>query len=309
MISDTDLPAIYEAADQASLAGQRRFLMALRFRLGGYVAAAVGGAFSWIIKAVDVWGVVAACGLLLAIGAELYAIREKPDRTWYEGRAAAESVKTLGWRYMVGGAPFGVGSASETEVDNLFARELREVFIDLTQLDAPPVISSQHQITDEMRRHRSSNIKERRELYDKDRIEDQRSWYASKARWNSSRARTFELSSLVLQVSALALAALKAFGVFPADLLGIAGSLGGSLLAWSQAKQHRSLASAYSIASQELATIRSLMSQDRTEEEWASFVDSNEEAISREHTLWRASRGVSSGARRVPEPPSSGVVD
>jgi len=28
------------------------------------------------------------------------------------------------------------------------------------------------------------------------------------------------------------------------------------------------------------------------EDEWATFVNESEEAISREHTLWRASRGV-----------------
>jgi hypothetical protein len=54
----------------------------------------------------------------------------------------------------------------------------------------------------------------------------------------------------------------------------------------------RAFGEAYSLTSQELAAVRSDWDADRTEEEWAEFVDEAEEAISRKHTLWRASRGV-----------------
>ena len=42
--------------------------------------------------------------------------------------------------------------------------------------------------------------------------------------------------------------------------------------------------------SQELAAISGQVDWAATEPEWAHFVDQAEEAISREHTLWRASR-------------------
>jgi conflict system pore-forming effector with SLATT domain len=44
------------------------------------------------------------------------------------------------------------------------------------------------------------------------------------------------------------------------------------------------------VASQELSTISGQVDLTTTEEDWAHFVDQAEEAISREHTLWRASR-------------------
>lgn len=292
MVADTELPAVYQAADAASLAGQRRFVATLRYRVVGYVVAAVGGAFVWSVGRIDILGVLALVGLLAAVGAEIYTIREKPDRTWYEGRAAAESAKTLSWRYMVGGAPFGLTDVSLQDADKEFANELRAIFRVLTDLDAPPAITSEHQITQTMRAHRASSLDERRKLYDEERIEDQRRWYSHKAKWNSGRARGYELVSLILQLGGVFAAGLKAFTIVSIDLLGIVGALGGALLTWSQARQHRSLASAYQIAAQELAAIRSLMSQERTEEEWAQFVNESEEAISREHTLWRASRGV-----------------
>jgi hypothetical protein len=269
-------------------------MLTVRVRLGSYVAAAVGGAFTWSVGSVDVWGSLAAVALLVAFTTEVYSMRAKPERTWYEGRAAAESAKTLSWRYMVGGEPFGLNSGTTPEADLLFAREIQEIFSDLDELSIAPVEGAPQQITDVMRGHRQSDLEERKALYDLERIEDQRTWYAREANRNTTWARTFEIVSLVLQAGGVAVAALKAFEITEVDLLGIVGAFGGAILSWSQARQYRSLASAYSIAAQELATIRSLMPQERTEDDWARFVDESEEAISREHTLWRASRGVAS---------------
>ena len=60
-------------------------------------------------------------------------------------------------------------------------------------------------------------------------------------------------------------------------------------------KQHRNLATAYSIASQELAEVATEFVTVKGEEHWAAFVSQAEGAISREHTLWRASRGLGKG--------------
>ena len=74
------------------------------------------------------------------------------------------------------------------------------------------------------------------------------------------------------------------------DLLGLAGAVIAAGAAWVQAKQHQTLANAYAVASQELAAISAQVDWASGEQEWAHFVDQAEEAISREHTLWRASR-------------------
>jgi hypothetical protein len=44
------------------------------------------------------------------------------------------------------------------------------------------------------------------------------------------------------------------------------------------------------VASRELAAISLLVKQQKTEEDWSAFVNDGEDSISREHTLWRASR-------------------
>ena len=83
---------------------------------------------------------------------------------------------------------------------------------------------------------------------------------------------------------------LKATGVLRVDLLGLASAVVAGGAAWVQAKQHQTLATAYAVTSQELSTISGQVDWASTEQEWAHFVDQAEEAISREHTLWRASR-------------------
>lgn len=292
MVKDFELPAIYQAADRASLEGQRRFLSGLRVRMGGLIIAALGGAFAWSVKDIDAWGAIAAIALLAAVLAGWYTVQTKPDRTWYQGRAAAESAKTLAWRYMVGGLPFGLGVGDAEETDTLFLQKIRSVLRDLNGLDMPPDADAGHQITPTMRAKRSLGLDERKVLYDQDRIEDQRAWYAKKASSNLRVARWFEALALTVEGIGIVLAGLKAFQVVSLDLLGVAAAMGGGLAAWSQAKQYRGLTTAYSIAAQELAAIRDAISVERDEENWAAFVDDCEEAISREHTLWRASRGV-----------------
>ena len=54
-------------------------------------------------------------------------------------------------------------------------------------------------------------------------------------------------------------------------------------------KQHSNLASAYGVTADELARIRQLIEEQASEEDWDRFVGEAEEAISREHSMWKAS--------------------
>jgi hypothetical protein len=80
--------------------------------------------------------------------------------------------------------------------------------------------------------------------------------------------------------------------VIDLDLLGFGAAVAAGLIAWEQTRQDDRNAAAYSIAAQELASIKSLAPEQADETAWASFVDDAEEAISREHRLWRATTGL-----------------
>jgi SMODS and SLOG-associating 2TM effector domain 3/SMODS and SLOG-associating 2TM effector domain 1 len=291
-----DFPALFRSADRESQRAQRSYLTSLRVRLGSLVVAAFGGALTLTTAGgFQVGGGLAFLAFACALGAELFLATTSPLTTWYEGRAAAESAKTLAWRYMVRAEPFEV---DDVDVDKQFHAQTYSLLQDLRSISLGIEEPAAQQITDKMRHIRALDFNERRQVYLADRIADQQRWYSEKARWNDRRARGWVLVSIVLEIAGLIGGALKAFGWINFDLLGFLAAAAGGVMAWIEAKQHRNLATAYGIASQELASIASELPTLHNEERWAAFVAQAEEAISREHTLWRASRGLSDRFRR-----------
>jgi SMODS and SLOG-associating 2TM effector domain 3/SMODS and SLOG-associating 2TM effector domain 1 len=291
-----DFPALYRSADRESERAQRSYLRSLRVRLVALVVAAFGGALTVTTPGgFQIGGGLAFLAFACALGAELFLATTSPLTTWYEGRAAAESAKTLAWRYMVRAEPFDVDAP---DIDKQFLAQTYSLLQDLRSISLGTGEPDAHQISDKMRQVRALGFDERRKVYLADRIADQQRWYSEKARWNDRQARVWALVSIVLQIAGLIGGALKAFGWINFDLLGFLAAAAGSVMAWFEAKQHRNLATAYGIASQELASIASELPTMNSEERWAAFVSQAEEAISREHTLWRASRGLSDRFRR-----------
>jgi hypothetical protein len=268
---------------------QREFLWLTRSQLLLVLIAAIAGVVT--LKAgkndTPVGAAVGLVAFLVSILLRIFMLARHPESHWYEGRAAAESVKTLAWRYAVGGHPFPV---SGTNAEELFVSRVNDVLSSLSNLDTSRASASQ--LTSGMKKLRSEQLAERKAVYEHERIEDQQSWYAEKAEWNRRRATAWGLMVLGVQTfGALAAIAYLADWV-GVSLLGVAASAAAGATAWLQTRQHESLTTAYSVASQELATIRSLIDTKDDNDSWASFVEDAEEAISREHTMWRASRGL-----------------
>jgi hypothetical protein len=290
VVAESRFPPLYQAADRNSLDGQRRFLNATRLRLAMLVVAAGFGMFTWRRAGGDLAGIGGAIAFVVALLAELYLLQARPDRLWYDGRAVAESAKTLTWRYLVGGSPFGRREVSEREAERLLLDRFRQITRELGGAHLVPVSGDTDQIGPALREVRALPLDRRRELYRGQRIDGQQAWYARSARRNERRATQWSLVLTSLEALGLAGGVLKATGVVAVDLLGFGSALVAAGVAWVQAKQHQHLANAYAVASQELSTISGQVDLTTTEEDWAHFVDQAEEAISREHTLWRASR-------------------
>ncbi|WP_438493913.1 DUF4231 domain-containing protein [Streptomyces asiaticus] len=284
-----DFPALYRAADANSLRGQRRYLRVMRFQLGALVIAAAFGVVALRAGGTDVAAVVASVAFGAALVSDVYMLKERPDRQWYAGRALAESTKTLTWRYMVGGSPLGTAELTDEQAEDLLLARFAEIEADVEPVLLIPDHGSPEQVTEGMRRTRALPLEQRRELYLRARIRDQQEWYGTKARWNERRATLWSVTLATLELFGLTAGVLKADGVIDIDLLGLAAALAAAGAAWVQTKQHQNLATAYAMAHHELATIGSRVRHMRTEENWASFVGGSEDAVSREHTLWRAS--------------------
>jgi hypothetical protein len=262
----------------------------MRIRLGAVIAASVFGVLTSVEEIARGVAILAAISFGCALVAELYLLKARPERTWYDGRAGAESSKTLTWRFIVGGRPFGKEDLSDAEAEALLLERLHEIVQNLKGLALVPPSTGAEQITPVMREVRSLRLDQRREEYLTGRIADQRDWYATKAQWNEKRATGWMIGLGVGEAIALVGAVLMAANVIDIDVLGLAAAMVAAGAAWIQTKQYQNLASAYAVASQELSDISSRAGRAMTEAEWANFVDQSEEAISREHTMWRASR-------------------
>lgn len=287
-LSDEQLPGFFFAADVASGKAQRAAFNGNRIRLIGAIAAAIGGAFSLSLGSVDVWALVALVGFIAAFGAELFMVLQHPERDWYQARAGAESAKTLSWRYAVCADPF-FSELSEQEADNLFRARISQVAKQVSQAVALPSGDGSSP-TPAMKIVRNSSIKVRREIYLTERTRAQRDWYTRKATANKQASSYWRASLLTAELVAIALAAIRLSGGGDIDLAGVlaAGIAAGA--AWLALKQHTTLRSAYALTAAELekqlATLTAAEDAD-----WPESVADAEEAISREHTMWLASRG------------------
>ena len=197
-MNEIDFPALYRSANDLSLDSQRHFFNALRLHLILLVIAAILS-----ITSISHWSI-AVFQLLALLGAlfcSIYLFTKRPDRYWYAGRAVAESIKTITWRYVCRAEPFQSG---DPIARSEFQRKLKAIIDqnkDVAQsltnhLDAP-------QITDAMTKMRARGLDERKAAYADNRIKDQLTWYAKKAWFNRRASNGFFWALIVINSLAL----------------------------------------------------------------------------------------------------------
>ncbi len=299
MTVEAAFPNLLDQAEKMSRRGQQSYMRLTYSGLVLALLASIGGAVSFDQKfgdtVVDLGGALAGLAFLSGIFVAYYLLHTKPERAWYEGRAAAESIKTMSWQYCVGGGAFGCDAA--VDADQLFLDRLRET--DRTARAAQLTLTGVgSQITKQMRLLRAAPLTDRIVQYRAERLEQQNEWYAHKAAYNRRRARLWFGVAIILQAIGLVFAALKTFGVVDVDLLGIIATSAASASAWLQTKDHQNLSESYAMTARDLSLVLTKAEsalEGATEEVWRRFVEDAEQAISREHTLWLARRGVQAG--------------
>ncbi len=285
---EQDFPALYRSADGLSLASQTQFFRALRLHLMTLVIAAILSIINIPHWSVAVTQLLA---LLCALGCSLYLFAVRPDRFWYAGRAVAESIKTITWRYVCRAEPF---EGDDANARNDFRQTLkqiveqnREVCQSLTEhLDG-------QQFTPAMEEMRAKPLEDRRATYAASRIADQLTWYAKKAAFNRRRSKGFFWVLIGTNAVAVVCATLRIAypdqPFWPTDVFVAAAA---SLLSWMQAKRFSELASSYALAAHEISLIKEQSLLPDTDKKFSLFVGDAENAFSREHTQWVARKDV-----------------
>jgi hypothetical protein len=294
-VTDSELPALFQASDAAGVRAQKQYARLVALDLTVMILGAVLAAVSFGGPVVRSDMALASAVCIAASFAMTFALKaEGLSRTWYAGRAVAESARTAAWRYMMRAEPYA--SLADGEADRKLGEALDSYLAERRDLagSLAPALMAAPQISDTMRKVRALPLAERRDLYSRSRARDQKLWYAAKAATNKARSQLF--FQLVLLCQALALVAaivLVRWPDAPVDLTGVFASLAAALVAWTQLKKHEELANAYGMNAQELSSIEGQLPAANSEEELSRIVVTAENAIARETALWLARREAS----------------
>jgi len=287
--SNDDLPALFQSADLCSFKGRRR----RRFFFVGFLVCDLIAATCASIESHPIW-ISLSCVIFLALGllGTVLLLQESPEKSWYGGRALAESVKTLAWRYMMCAEPF-VHGLPDTEADRTLVRELRALLnVDQNLIGGLELQDPRgQQITRKMRMVRDLGVADRKAIYLRFRLRDQKQWYANKGKWARKWLGRCRWALFIVQLG-LVLDALSAI-VWPHQYfapVGALSTLAASVVAWQQLNEFGGLAAAYNLAAHELTGLEIVLELANTDRELEEFVLNAERAVSREHTLWRARR-------------------
>ncbi|MBI2678202.1 MAG: DUF4231 domain-containing protein [Candidatus Koribacter versatilis] len=290
----SDYPWLHRAANTASDKTQRKHFSLLGIQLGIFLLVGVLVAVpTWVLISAQTANFLAeVAGVFLAAGLLIAAVtrQKKYEQAWFECRAVAESAKKLAWRYMMLLDPF---TADCVDADNRFLDGLEAV---RTERDIAGELAGQEvdrtQLSERMKTVRSRSFDERKVFYLVYRVADQREWYERRAKSNGRRAEWFFAGVLFIQFVALTNLLFKGSGFVQFSAAGVLMTLAASFSAWAQARRYEELSTAYSVAAEELTHLENLIALAETETELSSRIASTEEAISREHTSWKARRRV-----------------
>jgi hypothetical protein len=289
--TDADYPALFLTADAASLWGQGRYLLFARLELLCIFLSAGLGAVISILGVAGSRAVATAAAVLLVAAALIRSLNRstQPNKKWFEGRAVAESVKTLTWKYMTHVSPL---QAEGSKADDVFSRDLAEILGDRTLLipRRHALSSRMEQITPAMRRIRGLTFDERRTLYIRYRLQDQLAWYTRSSEALKRQGDLWFLGGALFEVLALAAAIFLIASPTGGNFIGLFSTAAAAAVSLSQLRADSEAADRYALAAQELSIIEPRM-ENADEKTFAECVKEAEAAISREHKMWVAKRG------------------
>ncbi|WP_214226184.1 DUF4231 domain-containing protein [Pedobacter sp. B4-66] len=293
-IEEVDFPSCYLDSDRSSLTAQRIYkrityaILILLFITTFYNSAS--GMFNIYSNLPN--KISAGLLLLTAIGSTLM-FWLKPERNWYVGRAVSESVRTLTWRFIMKSEPFN-NSDESLDINELSLR-FQDIMNEAQKEHFIPKSNDIHQeiVTQKMKDIRRLNYLERKDIYSRERIQNQINWYQKKSVLNKRYADVYGALLVIFQL----LAAVYLFFFYEylkiLNLAEIMIFLSTATITLLELNKHKDLYQSYSLTKSELLFIRARFGAIQNDEELNEFVSEAELAISREHTMWLARRGNS----------------
>jgi len=281
-----DYPSLYQSANNASVSTQKLYTTAIRFYL---ILLILGAVFSKYAPKDVFWSIVSAIVLITTLALSIYQAFKRYDKIWYNGRAVAESVKTRTWRFIMRAEPYENADTIDI-VKKRFISDTNEILKENKELGSYlDDECSSNCITEKMFKIRAMDLVDRIDYYRTKRIDNQRLWYATKAKWNKRQslilfcvmvgANFLAIIFVILQVAS------PKNNYFPVEPLIV---VAGSALTWMQVKRFQDLSTSYNLTAHEITIIRQNSDFVKDELSLSDFVKDSENAFSREHTQWVA---------------------
>lgn len=284
-----EYPALYGAADEGSNTAQRSFLWTIRLEYFLLFVISVISSFRVYIQHFEI----IVTFILFALGGIFtFKVIKKLDQDWYRCRALAESVKTSAWRFSMRAHPFEDADSVNVPKAN-FRNLLNDILKSNKGIAERLTASEEHQVTKSMIFLRGLPVKERLGFYVKNRIDEQRRWYARKSGENKKAMNIWITATLIVYALCLLSLNSKIIGIpqisISFDPLIV---LVTSFIGWIQIKRHSELTASYNLTAHEIGIIHGKAESVKSESELSDFVNESELAFSREHTQWVARRDV-----------------
>lgn len=286
-VSRSDYPGLSLSAAAASRHGQRRYRQFVTANLAFLVAAAVLSGLVDIVPDSLQDPIISAVvvTMMCAMAANFINWHRDYDEDWFQGRALAESVKTMSWRYMMRVEPF----TADDEADAEFTKRLRLLLrgSEDLRLESGRIAIDGQQITGRMRDVRRLGVRDRLDVYVRDRLDPQIGWYLERSHHNGTLAARWFLASFGAELVALVIALVALVNDQMIEVVGMIAAIAAAFAAWTQLGRHEELNKTYRLAWTDLLLIKDTAHVE-TEEQLGALVRASEGAISREHTMWAA---------------------
>jgi hypothetical protein len=283
-----EFPNIFEKADSKSLSSQNSFT---RLNMGILILLVVS-TFVSSIQIDNGWiSLISSFLLIISLILTIWIMHFQPEKTWYDGRAIAESAKSLTWKFVTGTKPFS-HKLKSSDAEEKLIKNLKQIIgqkKEFFQLIGEEFAEGE-QITDSMRKLRKLDFKDKVEYYSTNRLENQRAWYYKKSKENRKNKNWSFFAIITFQVLAIIALALDFYEIIDFTVTPLMACMASSFIAWLQLKRFQELTESYGITATELNLIKSKVKHIKDESDFEDFVDDAETAISREHTLWLARR-------------------
>ncbi|WP_210489341.1 DUF4231 domain-containing protein [Rufibacter aurantiacus] len=289
VITNKDLPGLYQQSDAFSLKAQKRYVNLSRFILLFAILSSILSLLSTLLCSYDVkMSLRLVLVFVLAISTFFTFIlrHSKLEQEWYKARSAAESAKTIAWKFMTHADPY-----MSIDGERKYLKDLHQLMSEAGVNIVPDASTAQRPITDNMRLVRSLDYFQRLNIYLQSRLLEQQQWYTKKAVWNNNKGEYWYWIVITLQVLALINSiALLLNPELPTSIISVLGTSAASAYGWLQLKQFKSLGQAYSSTANELLIIAELAKDVKNDKQLSDYIINAENAISREHTNWIAKR-------------------